>query len=312
MTAPSWPQVRAAMRAAFAPITMAQGSDGRVQAPAGRYVRLVDDYYGQFEDDELIQEVAGRCPAMLVAFAGEQAEKRYLDGRRASVRATFVVWCCSDRATHKRTRGQEVERMAADARRLVAGSRLGLDLEKPFQYVDVRVANILRDASVAAFTVLGVALAASAIVDVTQEGPFDALSALELQIPLVGRGRPEAPGRPVLVVGGADEGCAYGYQVVGELASGELSPPSPLAWTDRAQAQLGVPSSATVAGTFLPTPGAVRHHVYRVITEGTGASATKGRIATVEMPAVEFADIGNVGDGTRPEAPAGVARRLTP
>lgn len=120
---PSWAQVLDAMVTALLPIAIPDGG----AATTDRYVYQLGRYLGQFKVKEgMVQAgIAGRCPAVLVDFAGERPLEASISGRRQRVEGTWLAICCTDK--HRTREDRDVLlKLCDDVRRRLVGHRLGL------------------------------------------------------------------------------------------------------------------------------------------------------------------------------------------
>lgn len=98
-------------------------------SPQGAYLRVVERYRGEFAEDQAeLAGVAGRTPAVLVAFAGEQVRKRMAVGTFAHVETTLVAFVCFDTQRTRSARDADFYRAMIDVRRLLGGRRFALNI----------------------------------------------------------------------------------------------------------------------------------------------------------------------------------------
>jgi phage gp37-like protein len=158
-------QVLDAMVAQLAPLKPAVG--GAVSPT--KYVRDIARYAGEFSTQQaLLRGMAGRTPAVLLAFSGERTISTTIGRKVDKVEGTYVAVCCSDSERSRDDRAS-VFRLMNDVRGLLGARRLGLAMH-PLRYVGDQL--ILDDEQTLAY---GVRFTTRYRVDFTKPASYDAL-----------------------------------------------------------------------------------------------------------------------------------------
>ncbi len=130
MSVVTWEQILGGMITGLASITVPQGG----AASSTQYLRVCDHYLGQFESEEAFTQggLAGRTPAVLVAFAGETSLHSSVSHKSDHVEGNFIAFCASD--SHRSREDRDVIfKVMRDVRQLLGAKRLGLAIS-PLRY----------------------------------------------------------------------------------------------------------------------------------------------------------------------------------
>lgn len=111
--------------------TQLKADVGEPETP-DRYLKHCARYMGELVNTDYAvgqSGIMGRCPAILVAYAGERKIRGTVGGRTSYVESTFIAMCCSDNE-HGSAERKGVLAMMADVDHLIAGKSLGLDMTR--------------------------------------------------------------------------------------------------------------------------------------------------------------------------------------
>lgn len=270
IASPTYDQVLNGMVTRLQPLTLAAGGSFHV---AKRYMGE------RFDEQEFsLRGVAGRCPAVLVAFSGERSFRTTIGRRRDRVEATFLAICVSDSHRSKDDRAAVLGMLYA-VRKQLGDTKLGLAIS-PLRYGGVVVV-----AEAEMFFAYAVRFVTRYSVDYTINPGGDVILSADGQIvyPVL------APlASPVVAIVGAPGAAVYAYDVQALFSGGPSSDFS--AWTEVTNAPNALSVTNKLTIMWQPVAGASGYVLRRRWSPAGGPTA--GVIYT--GTATTFTDDGSV------------------